>query len=46
MTESTESELSTESTEEKKQSLVGLQMTEFKLSDQITEKETQSRVVL
>lgn len=46
MTESTESELSTESTEEKKQSLVDLQMTEFKLSDQITEKETQSRVVL
>ena len=45
MAESTESELSTESTEEK-QSPVDLQMTEFKLSDQITEKEKQSRVVL
>ena len=45
MAESTESELSTESTEEK-QSPVDLQMTEFKLSDQITEKEKQSRVIL
>lgn len=45
MAESTESELSTESTEEK-QSPVDFQMTEFKLSDQITEKEKQSRVVL
>ena len=46
MTESTESELSSENTEEKNQSLVDLQMTEFKLSVQITEKEKQSRVVL